>query len=160
MVQEIQESDYEVKNKITEGDNEKQDTRSARKGFRRTDAGGFLRCDLDGNEHRKHSLVECQDFWNQPSGMKRSLLRTKACFGPRGKCINGCSKKPPKEMLCQSCEMDNAKFVPAAVMCKVEEHRNRADGKAVLGAMQQFLGRFQGQHYVVTKVLDQAVSEQ
>ena len=63
-------------------------------------------------------------------------------------------------MLCQECMSDNAKFIPAVAMCRVEDHRNKADGKSVLGAMQQFLGRFNGQHYLAVKVLDQTTARQ
>ena len=104
-----------------------------------------------------------RQFWNEASGMKRSLLRGKACFacfGPRDKCMSGCSKSPPKEMLCQACALENVKFVPAVALCRVADHRNQADGKAVLGAMQQFLGRFNGQHHAPEKVLDQVVLKQ
>ena len=149
-----------VINTAQEMNKERQSFRSPRRGLRLTDAGGYLRCDLDGNEHRKHCLVECTQFWSEAAGMKRSLLRNKACFacfGPRDKCLARCTRKPPKEMLCQGCVLENAKFIPAVPLCRVLEHRNQADGKVVLGAMQQFLGRFNGQHYAPEKVLDQAV---
>ena len=146
-----------------EADQGRQDTKFSRRTMRLTDAGGYLKCDLDGYEHRKHCLVECEEFWNYAARMKRSLLRNKACFacfGPRDRCISGCTRNPPSEMLCQECTAEKTKFVPAVVLCGVHDHRSKADVNTVLGAMQKFLGRFNGQHYSPAKILDLPASPQ
>ena len=162
-LQEVKSSDEDEReqtiNVTQDNTKEKLEEKPIRRNFRTTDQDGYLRCDLEGSEHRKHTLMECQEFWNLPVRMKRSLLRWKACFaciGPREICGKGCSQKPPRAMLCQHCTAEGGRFVPAAVLCSIEEHRNSADGQAVLGAMQEFISRFNGKHYVASKVLDQA----
>ena len=124
-----------------------------------TRSDGNLKCPLDGNEHKMHGITECRRFWEMDVLTKRSLLRERACyacFQPREGCMKGCVNNPPKEMLCKGCLDANFRFVSAAVMCQSEEHRNRANGQEVLGAMQQFLTKFEGKWYKPEKVLDQS----
>ena len=64
-----------------------------------------------------------------------------------------CNKNPPKEMLCQVCASDKNRFVPMVALCTIPEHRAKPDPKTVLGAMQQFLRRFNAQHYTPERVL-------
>ena len=124
-----------------------------------TRSDGNLKCPLDGNDHKMHGITECRKFWEMEAITKRSLLRERACyacFQPREGCMKGCVNSPPKEMLCKGCLDAKFRFVPAAVMCSLEEHRSRANGQEVLGAMQQFLTKFEGKWYKPERVLDQS----
>ena len=133
-----------------------QESRSPRRSVRLTDADGYVKCDMDGMDHKKHCVVDCSEFWNCPPRVKRSLVKRRACYsclGPRDMCMPSCSKNPPKEMLCQVCASDKNRFVPMVALCTIAEHRAKPDPKSVLGAMQQFLKRFNAQHYTPEKVL-------
>ena len=133
-----------------------QESRSPRRSVRLTDADGYVKCDMDGMDHKRHCVVDCSEFWNCPPRVKRSLVKRRACYsclGPRDMCMPSCSKNPPKEMLCQMCASDKNRFVPMVALCTIAEHRAKPDPKSVLGAMQQFLKRFSAQHYTPEKVL-------
>ena len=133
-----------------------QELRSPRRSVRLTDADGYVKCDMDGMDHKKHCVVDCSEFWNCSPRIKRSLVKRRACYaclGPRDMCMSGCVKNPPKEMLCQVCASERNRFVPMVALCTIAEHRAKPDPNSVLGAMQQFLKRFNAQHYAPEKVL-------
>ena len=135
----------------------------AKRPYRQTRPDGSLKCPMDGDEHRAHGLPECGEFWAMNTGTRRSLLRERACYaclGPRDNCRQGCANDPPKEMLCQGCLDAKARFVPAAALCRVEQHRNQANGEEVLEAMQEFLVKFDGKFYKSETFLDQTIANQ
>ena len=134
-----------------------------KKQSKQTRPDGNLKCPIDGDEHKMHGIPECRRFWEMDAVTKRSILKERACyacFQPREGCMKGCVNNPPKEMLCKGCTEAKFRFVPAAVLCRSEEHRNRANGEEVLGAMQQFLTKFEGKWYKPEKVLDQSIASQ
>ena len=131
---------------------------------KQTRPDGSLKCPLDGDEHKAHGLPECTEFWNMSTVTKRSLLRERACyacFQPWDACKpKGCINNPPREMLCKGCLDAKSRFIPAVVLCRSEQHRSQAKPDDVLGAMQKFLGKFDGKFYKPEKILDIGVASQ